>query len=277
MKRCLLVLLTALCGLASCGSDDKPYVKPLNKLTKVTCTLAETGETVFAAEITYQSDGKIANIQTHDGDKQQFIYVGNTLTVSHTLQPGKEEYNLSGNAITWKKVSKKNEYASSVEYVSDAYVYHYTGSDMNYVDWTVRWPNPDGRTYQEQAYPRDEVLTWENGNVTAFTKDKSVMNYEYGGRVRPANLPFRVVNTFEPTGFEVFSPVNLLMGSMNREMPEKAYWYKIPETSAVEAEYRFEYTMTFDDYLVSMTIQEMKSGSVTATYLYTFEYNYASK
>lgn len=279
MKKYLLLVLTALCGLASCGNDDKPYVKPLNKLTKVTCTEKETGRTVFSAEITYLNDGKVTDIQMNTGEKLQFIYVGSTMTVSSSQSLEQVEYALSGNAVTSKKVSKVNEYASHVKYVSDAYTYHYTGSNMTYADWMVRWPNPDGLTYQEQSYPRDQVFSWANGNVSSFTKDKKVIEYTYGGRVRPVNMPFRVVDTFSPVGFEVFSPVNLMMGGMNREMPEKAYWYTIPDTSAPGAEYTFQYT-TFGDYLLSMTIEEVKhepSGNVTTTYHYAFEYNYESK
>lgn len=276
MKKYAILMLTAVLGLASCGSDDKPYVKPLNKLTKVTCRMEETGQTMFAAEITYKPNGQIANIQL-DGHKQQFIYVNNTLTVSGDGIPETVKYTLSGNAITMKEISKKNEYAPSGEYVSDTYVYHYTGANMTYADWTVRWPNPDGLTYREQSYPRDEAFTWENGNVTVFTKDKTVMQYEYSGRLRPANLPFRVVDTFTPIGFEVFSPVNTMMGGMNRELPEKAFRYKIPETSVVEAEYDFDYTTTVGDYLTGLTIKQKEAGRVIGTYTYTFEYNYVSK
>lgn len=279
MKKYLLLVLTALCGLASCGNDDKPYVKPLNKLTKVTCTEKETGRTVFSAGITYLNDGRITDIQMNTGEKLQFIYVGNTMTVSGSQSLEQVEYALSGNAITSKKVSKINEYASSVRYVSDAYTYHYSGSNMTYTDWAVRWPNADGLTYQEQSYTRDQVFTWVSGNVFSFTKDKKVIQYTYGGRTRPVNMPFRVVDTFSPVGFEVFSPVNLMMGGMNREMPEKAYRYTIPAASAPEAEYTFQYT-TFGEYLLSMTIEEVKhepSGDVSTTYHYAFEYNYESK
>lgn len=280
MKKYWVWALAVLCSFTSCGSDDKPYVKPLNKLTKVTCTLEETGETLFATEITYQNDGKITNIRASDGGKQLFVYVGNTLTVSDTQHPGKVEYTLSGSAITAKKVSKPNEYNSNVEYVSDSYTYHYTGSNLISADWVVQWPNPDGLTYQQQSYPRDEVFTWVNGNAASFTKDKKVIEYTYGGRKRPENLPLRVIDTFSPTGFDVFSPLNFMMGSMNREMPEKAVVYTIPDTSSPEAEYTFQYNTTFDDYLMSMSISEVMhtdTGTVSATYKYTFEYNYESK
>lgn len=276
MKKYAILLLTALFGLASCGSDDKPSVKPLNKLTKVTCRMEETGQTMFAAEITYMANGQIASIQL-DGHKQQFIYVGGTLTVSGDGIPETVKYTLSGNAITAKEVSKKNEYAPSVEYVSDTYAYHYTGSNMTYADWTVRWPNPDGLTYQDKTYKEHQTFKWENGNVTAFMEETNVMQYEYSGRLRPANLPFRVVDTFTPVGFEVFSPVNMMMGSMNRELPVRAFRYKIPETSVVEAEYDFDYTTMVGDYLTGMTVQEKEDGRVIGTYTYTFEYNYASK
>lgn len=280
MKKYWVWALAVVCGFTSCGSDDKPYVKPLNKLTKVTCTLEETGETLFATEITYQNDGKITNIRTSDGGKQQFIYVGSTLTVSDTQQSGKVEYTLSGSAITAKKVSKRNAYNSNVEYVSDSYAYHYTGSNLTWADWVVQWPNTDGLTYERKTYSKDEVFNWENGNAASFTKDKKVIEYTYGGRKRPENLPFRVIDTFSPTGFDVFSPLNLMMGSMNREMPEKAVVYTIPDASSPEAEYSFQYTTTFDDYLMSMSISELAhsdAGIVSATYKYTFEYNYESK
>lgn len=275
MKKYAILLLTALFGLASCGSDDKPYVKPLNRLTKVTCTMQETGQTMFAADITYMADGRVAYIRL-DGRKQQFIYVGNTLTVSGDGMPATVKYTLSGNAITAKEVSKKNEYAPNVEYVSDTYAYQYTGSNMDRVDWTVRWPNPDGLTYDDKPYTEHQTFKWENGNVTAFMEERTVLKYEYSGRLRPSNLPFRVVDTFAPIGFEVFSPVNMMMGGMNRELPERAFRYKIPDTSVVEAEYEFDYTATVGDYLTGLTIKEKEDGRVIGTYVYTFEYNYAS-
>ena len=45
----------------------------------------------------------------------------------------------------------------------------------------------------------------------AYLPQKEI-TYEYNSQLRPENFPFRVVNSFQPVGFDVISPLNLLYG-----------------------------------------------------------------
>lgn len=94
----------------------------------------------------------------------------------------------------------------------------------------------------------------------------------------PENFPFRVVNSFQPVGFDVISPLNLLYGKMNQNLPTRAYWYNVSDATDICAEYTFRYTLT-GDYITGMTIEEKINpvNGATAennTYEYEFIYNF---
>lgn len=282
MKKYLFLLTAGLLTFASCGDDDsKPVVAKLDKLTRVTCYWNESATPLYSVEINYKDDGEIANMQVDNEEKQQFIYVGNTLTVSNS-GPESVEYTLSGHAITKEKVSKENTYAHNEIYISDEYSYKYQGANLYTADWTTRWPKTDGSGYETRTYTGVNAVTytWENGNVIRLTQDKKEMVYEYTSQARPQNFPLRVVDSFAPTGFEAFTPVNLLYGNQNQNLPKRAYWYVVPETSVVYGEYEYTYDTIIGDYVTAMTIQETNytaSGEVRNTYTYKFEYNYKVK
>lgn len=104
------------------------------------------------------------------------------------------------------------------------------------------------------------------------------ITYEYNSQLRPENFPFRVVNSFQPVGFDVISPLNLLYGKMNQNLPTRAYWYNVSEAADICAEYTFHYTLT-GDYITGMTIEEKINpvNGATAennTYEYAFVYNF---
>lgn len=267
-----------LLGLSSCGDDEKPYVKPLNKLTKVTCTLNDAQTPVFTADIAYTPEGRISSVRTDNGVTRQFVWVQNLLSVIGDPDIVRTDYTLSGDAIVKKSVWKQNPYDPTAEYTSDVYTYHYAQTRLAYTDLRMTWPNEDAKSYDEMNYPQDEKYEWTGANMTAFTKDKQVMAYRYEGSMeRPANFPFYVVSTFDPTSFASFSPLNLQMGALSRDMPTEAYRYRIPDVDTKLAEYAFEYTATLSDYLTGMTIHETihdADGDKRNTYHYTFEYNF---
>lgn len=111
----------------------------------------------------------------------------------------------------------------------------------------------------------------------AYLPQKEI-TYEYNSQLRPENFPFRVVNSFQPVGFDVISPLNLLYGKMNQNLPTRAYWYNVSDATDICAEYTFRYTLT-GDYITGMTIEEKINpvNGATAennTYEYEFIYNF---
>lgn len=281
MKKHLFFVAAGLMALISCGDDDKPEVAKLDKLTKVTCYLNNSQTPLYTVEINYRDDGEIANMQKNQEDRLQFIYVGNTLTVGNA-GPETVEYTLKGHAITQEKVSVENSYANNEIYVSDEYLYKYQGGNLYTADWTTRWPKKDGGGYETRSYTGVNafVYTWERGNVTRLTQDKKEMVYEYGSQQRPQNFPLRVIASFDPTVFGAFTPVNLLFGNQIKNLPKRAYWYMVPETSVLYAEYEYTYDTIIGDYITAMTIEETNhtpSGDIRNTYTYKFEYDYKVK
>ena len=85
----------------------------------------------------------------------------------------------------------------------------------------------------------------------------------------------QLCRSFSPVGFESVTPLNLLYGIQNRNLPIRAYTYTIPNQSEVKAEYKYTYT-TVGDYITGMTIDE-NDGGTASSYKYTFEYNFAVK
>lgn len=276
MKRYLFVLIICLCGFASCSKSDHEVPK-LNKLTRVICYKNGEQNLHFTVNINYKSDGQIATVQYND-EKQQYIYVGNTITVSGT-DPVSVEYGVRNNLVVSKSVSRKNPYSSSVVYVSDEYTYNYNKASQVSNDWVTRWPLDNGTEYETRTYRSAQTFQWESGNMVRYTEDKKEMAYEYDALMRPENFPFRVINTFSPVDFDIIHPVNLFYGTQNRLLPRKAYWYNIPETSVVCAEYLFNYSFT-SEYVTGMIIEEknyINEEVGNNTYEYVLEYNFIDK
>ena len=103
----------------------------------------------------------------------------------------------------------------------------------------------------------------------AQSLDSREMRYEYSVAEAPKNFPLRVIGSFSPVGFESVTPLNLLYGIQNRNLPIRVY------QSEVKAEYKYTYT-TVGDYITGMTIDE-NDGGTASSYKYTFEYNFAVK
>lgn len=278
MREYLLIMLMGLAVVfSSCGDDDEPYVKPLNKLTKITCVLNEQTP-LYTAVIAYTPEGEISSIQMGAGETWQFVRVQNTLNVIGDPSVVRTDYTFSGNLIVNKSIWLKNQYDPNAEYTSDTYSYRYAQNRLAYTDLKMKWPEAGGKEYSEMSYPQDEKYGWESGNMVSFTKDKRVMAYQYeGSMVRPVNFPFFACGTFDPTQFASFSPLNFSMGTLSRDMPTSAYSYSIPDSNVKQVEYTFEYTASLSDYLTGMIIREVRheeGGDVKNVYTYTFEYNF---
>ena len=264
MKKFLSVLLMV-AGLMSCGDDDKPFIPELNKLTSVTCT--KNGNAFFNANITYDQDKQINRIILNTEGNQftdNYIIVDKTISVSgvkmidgsptnpfvHTV------YTLSGNMIAAKEEKSENKYMSNAVYTAVENRYTYSSNWLKSVSQIIQWPNEDGSGYQVRELGEVDRYSWENGNAVhyAYLPQKEI-TYEYNSQLRPENFPFRVVNSFQPVGFDVISPLNLLYGKMNQNLPTRAYWYNVSDATDICAEYTFRYTLT-GDYITGMTIEE---------------------
>ncbi|MCD7851340.1 MAG: DUF5032 domain-containing protein [Parabacteroides sp.] len=290
MKKLLCMLLAAV-GLVSCGDDDKPYIPELNKLTNVSCT--KNGAAFFSADITYDQSQQINRIILNkEGNvyTDNYIIVDNTISVSgvkvgdsssatpfvHTV------YTLKGNVIARKEEKAENKYMSNTAYTATDNSYIYERNWLKSVTQVIQWPNENGLGYQTRDLGEVDRYTWEGGNAVHYAYlPQNEITYEYSTQLRPANFPFRVINTFQPVDFDVVSPVNLMYGLMNRNLPVRAYWYNVSEATDICAEYKFRYTMS-SDYITGMTIEETinpvgEAKAENNTYEYTFTYNFVAE
>ena len=274
MKKSLILLLIGCLGLSACGDDDDPVMPALNKLTKITCYKDSETNPLFSAEIHYNTEGKISNMNLSGEKKLLFIYTDGRFTVTDVNSGNATaEYALSGNVITSMKVQKENE-ALSQTYVSEEYTYRYTGSELSLTSLKMRWPKEKESGYEERFYDRYERYTWKDRNVVLYAQalDDREMCYEYSLDPCPKNFPLRTIGSFKPVGFEAVSPLNFLYGSSNKNLPSRAFTYRIPNVSDIAAEYTYTYHQV-GDYITGMTIKEEENGQQT-TYNYSFEYNY---
>lgn len=286
MKIVLSVLLIAV-TLMSCGDDDKPYIPELNKLTSVTCT--RDGNAYFNADITYDQDKQINRIILNMNGKQftdNYIIVDKTVSVSgvkmidgsptapfvHTV------YTLSGDMIVSKEEKSENKYMDNAVYTAEESRYSYSFNWLKSVDKSIQRPMEDGSGYRKITLGEVDRYMWENGNVVYYDYlPQQEMVYEYSTQLRPANFPFRVVNTVQPVNFDIVSPVNLMYGKMNKNLPTRAYWYYISGGADICAEYIFRYTLT-GDYITGMVIEEKikpVNGAIAEEHTYQYEFVYS--
>lgn len=274
MKKYIFLFMIMIVGLLSCGDDDKPVIPELDKLSQITCFNGT--DVVFFAYINYTNDNKIASIDFVNGKKVSFIYVDNKITMINP-EEGIErvEYSMQGNVIIDKSVKKDNPYNREV-YTSDKYDYRYSGSSLTGASRTMTWPKEGGNGYESQTFKEEETYSWENSNVVLFTQEKKRIEYKYGIALTPPNFPWRVIPSFNPVGFDVFSPINLLYGNRSRNLPESATYYSLSGEDDTTANYTYHFTTT-GDYITGMTIQEQISSTdkiaETNTYNYTFTYS----
>lgn len=279
MKRYFLLMLAGLIGLTACSDDDDKSKVNLNKLTKVTCYLNDETTPLYQVDIFYNADGEISHLQSLDKGKQEYIYVDKKLTISG---PGSEktEYTLNNNYITQKKTYTTNPYAGNTVYVNEEYSYTYKRNKLNSADKLIRWPLEGGTQYETRQYTGYDNYTWDGNNISMFTREMREMKYEYTSDECPDNLPFLVPNSFNPTGFELFDPINFYHGSPNTHLVSRAYWYNVPEANTICAEYIFDYTF-LNEYITKIQIEEKnhvaEEGTGNNTYRISLEYNYPAK
>ena len=275
MKKYLFLLLIGMMGFTACSDDDDPKAPVLNKLTKISCYKNNLSAPEFSVEINYNTEGKISNMNFTGDQKLLFIYSNDRFTVTDVNSGNATaEYVLSGNVITSMSVQKENEAANQM-YVSEKYVYRYVGSKLSMTSLTMRWPKETESGYDERVYDDYETYTWDNRNVVLFAQklDSREMRYEYSLEKCPENFPLRTIGSYQPVGFEAVTPLNFMYGMKNRNLPTRAFTYKVPNVSDVLAEYKYTYNRT-GDYITGMTIEEESEGT-TNSYRYVFEYNYA--
>ena len=279
----LYFCLLGLIGLTACDKEEVP-APVLNRLTKVTCYEQGAASPVFTATISYNDpDGRINSIRLagEESGEWLFMYADEKLLVTSMQSTSTTtEYGLSGEVIVSRKISRENEQVSHAVYVSDEFSYHYNGSKLAYTSWITTWP-VSGGGYESRTYGEYARYTWENNNIVLFaqSQDAREMRYEYGTQLRPANFPLRVIGSYEPVGFEVVSPLNLLYGQASQCLPVRAYTYAVPNATQTLAEYTYNY-VTMGDYISQMTIDvhlhgESDDSELVKQYVYTFEYNYA--
>nr|WP_129732688.1 DUF5032 domain-containing protein [Parabacteroides goldsteinii] len=274
MKKYAFLFMIMIVGLLSCGDDDKPVVPELDKLSQITCTKGT--DVVFFAYINYTNDDKIASIDFVDGKKIPFIYVGEKITMVNPSEDIERiEYIVNGNVIVEKNINKNNPFNNEV-YTSDEYKYLYNGSILKSASLKMTWPKEGSSDYESQTFKEEEIYLWENSNVVLFTNEKKRIEYKYGMTLTPSNFPWRVIPSFNPVGFDAFSPINLLYGNRSRNLPESATYYSLSGEDDTTANYTYHFTTT-GDYITAMTIQEQISSTdkiaETNTYNYTFTYS----
>lgn len=266
-------MLVGLMGLAACSSDDDDNKVKLNKLTKVTCYRNNEPTALFQVELYYNAEGKVSYLQDAEKGRREYIYVDKKLTVSG---PGSEktEYTLNNNFITQMKTHTLNPYAENTVYINEEYAYTYKRDKLSSASLLLRWPTEDGLSYETRAYSNYDNYIWEGNNISRFTQDTQEMVYEYMADKRPDNLPFFMLNTFTPIGFDTFDPINFMRGALSNQLLSRAYRYTVPGAN-IQAEYLFDYTFR-QEYVTTIFIEE--SQPLTAegdnSYVIHLEYNY---
>ncbi len=288
MKRHIGLLFIIIAGFISCGDDDdKPVIDPpvVNKLTKVTC--AKNGIPAFTFRVTYNQDGQITNIVRDGTYTDIFSYTADKISVNSFSSEGgaspvfkkRIEYKTSGGGIIFSDHYQLNPYMTNVEYLSDTYNYMYNRNVLVRSQWIeAYWPKEDGSGYDSREMLETNDYTWENGNITRYKNGTKEMAFRYKNEQHPESFPFRIINTFNPTGHETVNPLNFLFGNGNQNLIETAEWYILPDVNNVCAKYIFSYNTT-GDYVTSMTINEelfpaAGGQAENNIYTYTFEYEY---
>lgn len=279
MKKYLFLLVILTAGLLSCGKDDKPVIPEMNKLTAVTCIKNDVPYLEYSLDIIYDQKGQIAKIMTHTGT-YNFIYTGNKVSVIDGSNSRLKDYQMSGSVITSEEQFAINPYLPNEIYTQNKYTYRYDRVNLASTDFVFQRPLETGG-YDTKAPVTIDRYTWENGSVSMYSQlPLEEVSYNYAGRVRPVNFPFRVLNTLQPVIPDMMSPLNFMYGAMNIFLPEEASRYKLGE-SGNSADYEFSYKST-GDYITEMTIVErLKTGDIPVAsenvYVYTFAYDYVVK
>lgn len=100
------------------------------------------------------------------------------------------------------------------------------------------------------------------------------IEYKYSSTaLTPRNFPWRVIPSFNPVGFDAFSPINLLYGNQSRNLPESANSYSLSGDDDTTASYTYHFTTT-GDYITGLTIREQISSTDKIAEVNTYEYTF---
>ncbi|CAK7038878.1 MAG: hypothetical protein PARBA_04176 [Parabacteroides sp.] len=298
MKNYLFALLAVTFGLISCSRDNKELPK-LNKLTNVSCT--KNGQNYFSADISYENaTGNISRIvldlqRENETVKynDNYIYTGNTISVVgmksnnssgnsfiHTV------YTIDGDVISQEEDKMENPYKDYEVYTSAWITNSYLRYQIQNISSTIQSYNIKTSQYEKTELGVLCQYSWENDNVSRFRFNLKEVAYEYSTQMRPETFPFRVLETISSESlslqpeeaYRIVSPINFLYSSMNKNLVQRAYWYKLTEPGTVCGEYTFSYTVV-GEYVTGMTIREkINAGNGIAaqdnTYEYSFTYNF---
>lgn len=298
MKNYLFALLAVTFGLISCSRDNKELPK-LNKLTNVSCT--KNGQNYFSADISYENaTGNISRIvldlqRENETVKynDNYIYTGNTISVVgmksnnssgnsfiHTV------YTIDGDVISQEEDKMENPYKDYEVYTSAWITNSYLRYQIQNISSTIQSYNIKTSQYEKTELGVLCQYSWENDNVSRFRFNLKEVAYEYSTQMRPETFPFRVLETISSESlslqpeeaYRIVSPINFLYSSMNKNLVQRAYWYKLTEPGTVCGEYTFAYTVV-GEYVTGMTIREkINAGNGIAaqdnTYEYSFTYNF---
>lgn len=298
MKNYLFALLAVTFGLISCSRDNKELPK-LNKLTNVSCT--KNGQNYFSADISYENaTGNISRIvldlqRENETVKynDNYIYAGNTISVVGTKSNNSSGnsfihtvYTIDGDVISQEEDKMENPYKDYEVYTSAWITNSYLRYQIQNISSTIQSYNIKTSQYEKTELGVLCQYSWENDNVSRFRFNLKEVAYEYSTQMRPETFPFRVLETISSESlslqpeeaYRIVSPINFLYSSMNKNLVQRAYWYKLTEPGTVCGEYTFAYTVV-GEYVTGMTIREkINAGNGIAaqdnTYEYSFTYNF---
>lgn len=294
MKNYLFALLAVTFGLISCSRDNKELPK-LNKLTNVSCT--KNGQNYFSADISYENaTGNISRIvldlqRENETVKynDNYIYAGNTISVVGTKSNNSSGnsfihtvYTIDGDVISQEEDKMENPYKDYEVYTSAWITNTYLRYQIQNISSTIQSYNIKTSQYEKTELGVLCQYSWENDNVSRFRFNLKEMAYEYSTQMRPETFPFRVLETISSESlslqpeeaYRIVSPINFLYSSMNKNLVQRAYWYKLTEPGTLCGEYTFTYTVV-GEYVTGMTIREkINAGNGIAAQDNTYEYNF---
>lgn len=295
MKNYLFALLAVTFGLISCSRDNKELPK-LNKLTNVSCT--KNGQNYFTADISYENaTGNISRIvldlqRENETVKynDNYIYAGNTISVVGTKSNNSSGnsfihtvYTIDGDVISQEEKRMENSDKGYEVYTSAWLTNHYLHFQLQSISSKIQWYDSKTSSYQTRDLGEICTYSWANDNVSRFDFNLKEMAYEYSTQIRPETFPFRILETISTESvlplqpeeaYRIISPVNFLYSNMNKNLVQRAYWYKLSEPGTVCGEYTFSYTVV-GEYVTGMTIREkINAGNGIAAQDNTYEYNF---
>ena len=251
MKKFFYVLMAAAALVAvSCEKNPNEENKnegednttPKKTLTKIASELNEDYEFLYGYSFTYGEDGKLASVY-EVGDWGEYnlnvVWNGNTVTFK---EDANDEYPEGKVVYTWTIGS--NGYVSKCVKGDSVYSYEYD-ADNHLVKVFEDWG--EGNQLVSQC-------TWENGNMTSWTKEKELENEETGekyARVKRQTYKEDVNVAGIFTAFSEKGNLKKWMFSLNFFGKASAQLVATDKWDDAEKDAKFEYRTDDDDYVVA--------------------------